>query len=710
MPGYTMEVKFGARRVLVVVASQAVLVGALLLRGAAFAQEAKPAPAGCTTGCHEEVKHDNAKHAKVTCVDCHPNVPDGKVKHEGALDDTPQEKMCATAGCHEKATADTLKGSHKDAPCDACHNAVHDGFTRFDKKACKQCHKEALQAFEAGVHGQAKKVVKCVDCHGDLHDPIPHKDPLSPMSKVLQITTCSECHDSKYVRAYRVSVHGVGLLKSGLEVAPACTDCHGAHDIAKVKDPASKLSRANVPNTCGKCHTFIEARWKKSKHGELWLKGDEKGPVCSTCHMGHLTNDPMIYGNHLKMADTCGKCHESQSTSYRDSFHGKATRMGFQVAATCADCHTPHDMLPAKDPHSSVNPANLKATCQRCHENANEGFIGFAPHLEPSEEGGPHPIVHYIWKFMTLLLLGTLGFFALHTLLWLQRSVVAFRKGEFGHATTGAQWVRRFAPVHIYIHITIVMTFLALAATGLPLKFSGEPWAPSVAVFFGGLGGSRLLHRVAGVLTFGYGIFFASYLLREVVVRKRRQLLWGWQSMVPNLNDLKDVIANIKWFLYLGPHPRLDRWAYWEKFDFFAVFWGVPVIGFSGVMLWNPNFFTQFLPGWAMNVAYLVHSDEALLATGFIFFFHFFHTHLRPEAFPLDPVIFTGSMPLERFKAERPVEYERLVKEGGLEALLVPPPTERTMRRVYRFGFTALAVGLLLGVGLFAAFFGHLKF
>jgi hypothetical protein len=116
--------------------------------------------------------------------------------------------------------------------------------------------------------------------------------------------------------------------------------------------------------------------------------------------------------------------------------------------------------------------------------------------------------------------------------------------------------------------------------------------------------------------------------------------------MVPRGKDFTDFVGNFRWFLYLGRRPRFDRWTYWEKFDYFAVFWGVAIIGFSGLVLWFPQFFTTFLPGWFLNAAHVVHSDEALLATGFIFIFHFFHTHLRPETFPLDPVIFTGRIPL----------------------------------------------------------------
>ena len=127
------------------------------------------------------------------------------------------------------------------------------------------------------------------------------------------------------------------------------------------------------------------------------------------------------------------------------------------------------------------------------------------------------------------------------------------------------------------------------------------------------------------------------------------------------------------------------------------------MIGISGLVLWMPTVATIFFPGWVLNAAYVVHSDEALLATGFIFLFHFFHTHLRPEAFPLDHVVFTGRMPLEAFKEERPLEYERLVAEGKLEERMAPAPTVVEMRVAYVFGTTALVIGIVLAVFIFRA-------
>jgi cytochrome b subunit of formate dehydrogenase len=166
--------------------------------------------------------------------------------------------------------------------------------------------------------------------------------------------------------------------------------------------------------------------------------------------------------------------------------------------------------------------------------------------------------------------------------------------------------------------------------------------------------------------------------------------------MVPTWKDVLEFIATMKWFFGLGPRPRYGKWTYWEKFDYFAVFWGVAVIGLSGLVLWFPVQATWILPGWAINVATIIHSEEALLATGFIFTIHFFNTHLRPEKFPMDKVVFTGSMPIEELKTERPELYERLVAEGELEKFLVNAPNERQKRRAYVFGSIALAIGVTL--------------
>jgi cytochrome b subunit of formate dehydrogenase len=178
--------------------------------------------------------------------------------------------------------------------------------------------------------------------------------------------------------------------------------------------------------------------------------------------------------------------------------------------------------------------------------------------------------------------------------------------------------------------------------------------------------------------------------------------------MLPNKNDFKDFVATFKWFIGMGPAPRYGRWTYWEKFDYFAVFWGVALIGTTGLMLWFPEFFTRFLPGWIINVATIIHSDEALLAVGFIFTVHFFNTHFRPDKFPMDTVIFSCRIPIEEFKEDRPREYEELVKTRKLKKYLVDPMPAPFLRFYKIFGTIALTIGIsLILLILWAEIFGY---
>jgi cytochrome b subunit of formate dehydrogenase len=166
--------------------------------------------------------------------------------------------------------------------------------------------------------------------------------------------------------------------------------------------------------------------------------------------------------------------------------------------------------------------------------------------------------------------------------------------------------------------------------------------------------------------------------------------------MLPNGSDLKEAWQTLKWFIGLGPRPEYGRYTYWEKFDYFAVFWGVTVIGSTGLILWFPEFFTYFLPGWFINVATIVHSDEALLAVGFIFTVHFFNTHFRPDRFPMDTVIFTGRIPVEELKIDRPREYEEMIEARKLKGKLVEPLPPVVVKGMRIFGATALTIGIIL--------------
>jgi cytochrome b subunit of formate dehydrogenase len=253
----------------------------------------------------------------------------------------------------------------------------------------------------------------------------------------------------------------------------------------------------------------------------------------------------------------------------------------------------------------------------------------------------------------------------------------------------------RFTPLNRTLHVIMILSFISLALTGMTLKFAYTGWAVVLARLLGGFETAGYIHRLAATAMVGVFVVHVWDLVRRV--RKEaggvRAMLTGPNTMLPTKKDLEDLKGSVKWFLGKGPRPQYGRWTYWEKFDYFAVFWGIFVIGSTGMTLWFPEFFTRFIPGEFLNVATIIHSDEALLATGFIFTIHFFNTHLRPEKFPMDIVIFTGRMTVEELRTDKPREYEALVKSGTLKDHLLPGYPPIVLRAVRAFGWTALTVG-----------------
>ncbi|MHB8336954.1 MAG: formate dehydrogenase subunit gamma [Ignavibacteriaceae bacterium] len=264
---------------------------------------------------------------------------------------------------------------------------------------------------------------------------------------------------------------------------------------------------------------------------------------------------------------------------------------------------------------------------------------------------------------------------------------------------------QRFTRLNRVLHILMIVSFISLALTGMTLKFSFTGWAAILSHLFGGFESAGYIHRFFAVVMVSIFIIHIIGLtkLKKKEYKTWKALLFNHDSMLFNKKDLKDFIGSIKWFLGKGERPQYGRWTYWEKFDYFAVFWGIFVIGSTGITLWFPEILTSVFPGWVINVATIIHSDEALLATGFIFTVHFFNTHLRPEKFPMDIVIFSGRMPLEEFKLDRPAEYKELVEKGELENYLVEPYPEIVLKAIRIFGWIALSLGLSIIVWIIYA-------
>lgn len=636
------------------------------------------------------------------------------------------DRDCLECHAEEEPTVDTavLKRSvHKKQTCIKCHGDAevkddHDEEdVTLDAVNCVACHKKSAKDYDQSVHAEAardgdEEAPTCSSCHGE-HDIYPDKDHDSKINRFNLADTCAKCHEDEalteghelpkpsFIQRYRKSVHGRGVEVSGLLVSAVCTDCHGNHAIFSKDDEHSKVHPWNVPVTCAGCHEKILTTFKESAHGELWADHDDSGPVCITCHTAHGIQEPASRKFQLGIAKECGECHEDEAPTFKDNVHGQMYSLGYVATAKCSDCHTPHHNLPADDPRSSIHPANLQKTCGECHEKVTASYITYDPHSVPSSPEA-NRYVHWVWLFFVVLVSGTLGFFAIHYLLWAQRAWIGHWRGEFDadQSRPATHYVVRFNRVHRWVHGAMIVSFLTLALTGFSIKFSGTAWAQFVTLVLGGIETMRWIHRASAVISVVYTLVHFVYLANRLFRRKDWGILWGWQSMVPRLKDLEDFRANLKWFVYRGPAPALDRWAYWEKIEYLAELWGVPVITLSGLVLWFPEVATRFMPGWVINAAQVVHTYEAFLAVSYVVLFHYFVAHLRPDVFPMDDTIFTGKISLERLKAERPVEYARLT-EGGIPGdVLVAPPTPDEIRRARVIGLIALTLGAAIMAGI----------
>lgn len=269
---------------------------------------------------------------------------------------------------------------------------------------------------------------------------------------------------------------------------------------------------------------------------------------------------------------------------------------------------------------------------------------------------------------------------------------------EMGHKAIDPprKYYFRIHLFHRVMHGVLIASFLGLAATGMPLRFGHAEWAINFAHAIGGFGAILFFHKTFAVLLTLCFLIHVGYILHLAFVRGQIGVFWGPASMVPQPKDFVEMYEHFRWFFGMGRKPQFGRFTYWEKFDYWAVFWGMAIIGTSGYVMWFSGFFAQFIPGWLFNIALLIHADEALLAVWFIFAIHFFNSHLRPDRFPIDLVIFTGRETVEELQESRPAEYERLMEERGLEAVASDPPPLwlRNFGRI--IGFSAIGTGFIL--------------
>lgn len=325
--------------------------------------------------------------------------------------------------CHADVSADKLPHAEKLQPAQ-----------------CVSCHEAAVKDYAATAHAKARAggnsvAATCSSCHGN-HDIAKSSDPKSRTNVANVEATCGTCHGNEamikqanlpggnIVGKFHDSIHGRNPHAAGgpATKAPTCTGCHGAHRIIGKADPASGVNRDNVAAMCGSCHQQVHSRFTGSQHGTLRQGGNSAAPTCIDCHSAHgiVAHDQPQW--QVQVIQECGTCHADLIKTYRDTYHGQVTQLGFIRVATCSSCHGAHEVLPASNPRSMISPENRVNTCRSCHPGANANFAAFKPHGNPHDRQG-EPILYYTRLFMQLLLAGVFTFFGIHTLLWLIRSL-----------------------------------------------------------------------------------------------------------------------------------------------------------------------------------------------------------------------------------------------------------------------------------------------
>jgi cytochrome b subunit of formate dehydrogenase len=624
-----------------------------------------------------------------------------------------------------------------DATCQTCHDGKKQGLTVTAASGKKRLLRAiAEDKFRKSVHGE----MSCVACHSGITDnKSPHKKSAVPKAN------CVSCHEGLWeavkqanltkektrlgivvqnIEAYKQSYHARPSSDDKTLPNAACDNCHDTHYFNVPPRGTAKRTdwHLTTPKVCGEqCHTEQLETYAESVHGtEIMGKGNPKAATCTDCHTTHDIANTSKVATKLLIVENCGSCHQENFATYGDTYHGQVARLGYAYTAKCYDCHGSHGILRVADPKSTVHPTNRLKTCKQCHDGkklpeATAGFVTFGPHAN-DHDFKRYPQMWIASKFMYGLLLFVFAYFWAHSLLWWYREYKDRQdlKGQ-PHIRTDellqgeTRQVRRFGLVWRIGHLLFALSVMTLILTGMAVFYSYTDWAPVIMKALGGPQVAALIHRVSAAIMLG--IFFLHLIGVAInIYRNRKTFRWfGPDSLVPNWKDLKDATGMFKWFVGKGPRPVLDRWTYWEKFDYWAVFWGMAMIGGTGMLLAFPHVTASIFPGWVFNVATLVHGEEAFLAAVFLFTVHFFNNHFRPDKLPPpDVVMFTGTQSLEEFRRDHALQYERLVKTGQLEKYLVDAPSRPMTLGSKVLGLTLITIGLVLLILVAVGFLGGL--
>ena len=602
------------------------------------------------------------------------------------------------------------------------------GLTRvddIDDETCLMCHSDADMVGEEYVVDEShfentphEGVVSCVECHVQATEVEDIED-----HGVLGAAKCSDCHELSCQEKQ------MGRHADKLEGVPTCGTCHGeGHAVKMIADEESPVNHMNQVETCGQCHQGeILENFKKSIHGHLVLKGDERGPTCGDCHGHHNSLKADILRNgefKIVIAEKCGECHKDEMAEYHKSVHGqKLLDEGVIESASCADCHSSHKIAPPDNPDSPVHPLHIEDSCATCHGDEtltkrfgwrgdlvhtfDRTYHGQAKRLGDEKAancGSCHtnhsvqPMDHPDSSVHPNHLLGTCQTCHKDANENFVSGKIHVDPGVVIHDNEGAHMARV-----IYIWI-IVITIGAMVVHNIfdfirkfKIKMDHTKSQPHVVrmnnlerFLHFTLAGSFILLAYTGFALVYPDVWWVAPITWMGKSEEFRMMLHRGCGVLltlvafhhlwfmffhkrgieqrkhfwPNKDDIRDLKDNVLFFMgKRKERPKFGRFSYMEKAEYWALVWGTGVMVVTGYALWFKEAFLTIFPKWLWEICLVVHLYEAILAVLAVFFWHFYHVMLNPDEAPVSETFISGRMPLDEMKLTHPREYERLLKE-----------------------------------------------
>jgi cytochrome b subunit of formate dehydrogenase len=643
-------------------------------------------------------------HNKLTCVSCHTGFDPDDLPHKENILPIDCKSCHKDAGVkhqfHPQMLRTTGSNGSRDVSCKNCHG-THDVISpsaagsKWNRnnlsESCGSCHKEIGEKYVHSQHAIAfregvKGAPNCLTCHKHQIAHVSAKRDTLQL-KIAQEKFCLSCHlDDPDIRArtspsagfimqYEKSVHG-SSLNAGNAKAANCVDCHTSHEVKSGFDRTSTVNKSQIPFTCANCHEDISKDYQESIHWAAVLRGSKESPVCTDCHGEHniLRHDdprsPVAFGNVSKQI--CTPCHSSLKLSekygiatdryqtFSDSYHGLALRGGSVEVANCASCHGIHNIKPSSDPTSTVHKDNIVKTCGSCHPGANENFAIGRIHVTYDKE--EEPLLYWVATLYISLIITLIGGMFLHNFIDFYRKAKIKKlrqRGLMPEESHGHALYLRMTVNERIQHLIMMISFIILVITGFMLRFPDAWWVRHIRDLSEYTFEIRsLLHRTAAVAMVSVSLYHVFYL---TFTKRGKQLL---KDLLPRYQDILDAVGVAKFNLGISKvKPKLDRFSYVEKAEYWALVWGTIIMSATGFILWFDNTFIGLLTKLGWDVARTIHYYEAWLAFLAIIVWHIYFVIFNPDVYPMNLAWIKGTLTEEEMAHEHPKELERIKKK-----------------------------------------------